>query len=145
MKQILLFRLSPTWKYGRLRQSRSKRTFGGFNLDKTIRRSCQNRFTGFNVAGTGIGGVGSALEMANTAIKGFVNSHRTQFIYQPAIGSFYEGGQYSFKELISERDPCRAGFTMTQAFRFCATSVGLLILAGKTRVIPQGFGGRYLR
>ncbi len=26
-------------------------------------------------------------------------------IYQPAIGSFYEGAQYSFKELVSARDP----------------------------------------
>src|SRR5690606_10738942 len=51
------------------------------------------------VAGTGIGGTGSALEMGNTIIKGFVNSRRTHFVYQPAIGSFYEGGQYSFKEL----------------------------------------------
>ncbi|WP_110932333.1 S-layer homology domain-containing protein [Paenibacillus bouchesdurhonensis] len=56
-------------------------------------------------AGTGIGGTGSALEMGNTIIKGFVNSRRTHFIYQPAIGSFYEGGQYSFKELVSARDP----------------------------------------
>ncbi|WP_055107662.1 immunoglobulin-like domain-containing protein [Paenibacillus ihumii] len=57
------------------------------------------------VAGTGIGGTGSALEMGNTIIKGFVNSRRTHFVYQPAIGSFYEGGQYSFKELVSARDP----------------------------------------
>ena len=57
------------------------------------------------VAGTGIGGTGSPLEMANTIVKGFVNSNRTHFIYQPAIGSFYEGGQYSFKELVSARDP----------------------------------------
>ncbi|WP_081957458.1 S-layer homology domain-containing protein [Paenibacillus sp. FSL R7-0273] len=56
-------------------------------------------------AGTGIGGVGGPLEMSNTIIKGFVNSRRTHFIYQPAIGSFYEGGQYSFKELVSARDP----------------------------------------
>ncbi len=56
-------------------------------------------------AGTGIGGNNSALEMGNTFIKGFVNSRRTHFIYQPAIGSFYEGGQYSFKELVSARDP----------------------------------------
>jgi len=34
-----------------------------------------------------------------------VNSRRTHFIYQPAIGSFYEGGQYSSKELLSARDP----------------------------------------
>ncbi|MBN2528589.1 MAG: sugar-binding protein [Deltaproteobacteria bacterium] len=58
-----------------------------------------------SVAGTGIGGTYGPLEMGNTIIKGFVNSHRTHFIYQPAIGSFYEGGQYSFKELLSARDP----------------------------------------
>lgn len=57
------------------------------------------------VEGTGIGGVGSALEMGNTIIKGFVNSRRTHFIYQPAIAAFYEGGQYSSKELVSARDP----------------------------------------
>lgn len=54
---------------------------------------------------TGIGGPGGALEMGNTAIKGFDRSRRTHFIYQPAIGAFYEGGQYSHKELISARDP----------------------------------------
>lgn len=58
-----------------------------------------------SVAGTGIGGINGPLEMGNTAIKGFVNSRRTHFIYQPAIGSFYEGGQFSFKELLSARDP----------------------------------------
>ncbi|HEX3027966.1 MAG TPA: sugar-binding protein, partial [Clostridia bacterium] len=58
-----------------------------------------------SVAGTGIGGINSPLEMGNTIIKGFVNSRRTHFIYQPAIGSFYEGGQFSFKELVSARDP----------------------------------------
>ena len=58
-----------------------------------------------SVDGTGIGGVNGPLEMANTVVKGFVNSNRTEFIYQPAIGSFYEGGQYSFKELVSARDP----------------------------------------
>jgi len=58
-----------------------------------------------SVAGTGIGGINGPLEMGNTIIKGFVNSRRTHFIYQPAIGSFYEGAQYSFKELLSARDP----------------------------------------
>jgi hypothetical protein len=57
------------------------------------------------VTGTGIGGANGPLEMGNTFMKGFVNSRRTHFIYQPAIGSFYEGGQYSFKELLSARDP----------------------------------------
>lgn len=58
-----------------------------------------------SVPGTGLGGTNSPLEMGNTIIKGFVESRRTHFIYQPAIGSFYEGGQYSFKELLSARDP----------------------------------------
>lgn len=57
------------------------------------------------VPGTGLGGSGSSLEMANTIVKGFVKSRRTHFIYQPAIGSFYEGGQYSYKEIVSARDP----------------------------------------
>ena len=56
-------------------------------------------------SGSGIGGINGPLEMGNTIIKGFVKSRRTHFIYQPAIGSFYEGGQYSFKELLSARDP----------------------------------------
>lgn len=54
---------------------------------------------------SGIGGAGGPLEMGNTIIKGFDRSRRTLFIYQPAIGSFYEGGQYSHKELVSARDP----------------------------------------
>src|SRR5699024_12386749 len=58
-----------------------------------------------SIPGTGIGGTNSSLEMANTIVKGFVESRRTHFIYQPAIGSFFEGGQYSFKELVSARDP----------------------------------------
>ena len=56
-------------------------------------------------SGSGIGGLNGPLEMGNTIIKGFVDSRRTHFVYQPAIGSFYEGGQYSFKELLSARDP----------------------------------------
>lgn len=80
------------------------------------------------VAGTGIGGSGSALEIGNTIIKGFVNSRRTHFIYQPAIGSFYEGAQYSFKELLSARDPWSgwihydAGLAILQHFSWFATS-----------------------
>jgi hypothetical protein len=58
-----------------------------------------------SVAGTGLGGINGPLEMGNTIIKGFVKSRRSHFIYQPAIGAFYEGGQFSFKELLSARDP----------------------------------------
>lgn len=71
--------------------------------DSTFRPN--NNVADPTVAGTGLGGTGSALEMANTIVKGFVNSRRTHFIYQPAIGSFYEGGQYSAKELVGARDP----------------------------------------
>lgn len=55
--------------------------------------------------GTGIGGIGGPLEMANTLIKGFVESRRTAAFYQPAIGSCYEHMEYASKELISARDP----------------------------------------
>ena len=54
---------------------------------------------------TGIGGQNGPLEMANTLIKGFVESRRTHAIYQPAIGSCYEHMEYASKELISARDP----------------------------------------
>ena len=35
----------------------------------------------------------------------FVGSRRTMYMFQPAIGSFYEGIQYGHKELLSARDP----------------------------------------
>jgi hypothetical protein len=60
---------------------------------------------GPNGASTGIGGVQSALDLANRSVKGYANSKRTHYIFQPAIGSFYEGAQYSHKELVSARDP----------------------------------------
>ena len=56
-------------------------------------------------ASTGIGGPGGPLEMANTLIKGFVDSRRTHAIYQPAIGACYEHMEYASKELLSMRDP----------------------------------------
>lgn len=97
------------------------------------------------VAGTGIGGAGSSLEMGNTIIKGFFKSHRTHFIYQPAIGAFYEGGQYSFKELISARDPWSgwihydAGLVILRHFSWfskCGWENGNNT-SGIWRVIPQ--------
>ncbi|WP_434716438.1 hypothetical protein [Lacticaseibacillus paracasei] len=56
-------------------------------------------------SGTGLGGAGSSLEMANTIVKGFTDSRRTNFIYQPAIAAFYEGGQYSSKNILQATDP----------------------------------------
>ncbi|GAB2954078.1 ricin-type beta-trefoil lectin domain protein [Streptomyces pseudoechinosporeus] len=64
-----------------------------------------NNTEGPNGASTGIGGVQSALDLANRSVKSYANSKRTHYIFQPAIGSFYEGAQYSHKELVSARDP----------------------------------------
>ena len=55
--------------------------------------------------GTQFGGTNSALEMANWVTTGFSASRRTLSIFQPAIGSFYDGFQYSSKELVNARDP----------------------------------------
>ncbi len=82
------------------------------------------------VEGTGIGGSGSALEMGNTVIKSFVESRRSHVIYQPAIGSYYEGAQYSFKELLSARDPW-SGWMHYDA--------GLLVLAHISKFAVTGW------
>ena len=82
------------------------------------------------VVGTGIGGAASALEMGNTVIKSFVDSRRGHVIYQPVIGSFYEGGQYSFKELVSARDPW-SGWMHYDA--------GLLVLAHVSKFAVTGW------
>lgn len=55
--------------------------------------------------GTSMGGPGSALEMGNWVTTGFSASRRTLNIFQPAIGSFYDGFQYSSKELVNAREP----------------------------------------
>ena len=97
------------------------------------------------VAGTGIGGIGGPLEMGNTIIKGFVNSRRSHFVYQPAIGSFYEGGQYSFKELLSARDPWSgwihydAGLQILRHFSWFAKTgwENQSNTSGIWRVVPQ--------
>ncbi|MBW9095294.1 DUF1080 domain-containing protein [Microbacterium jejuense] len=56
-------------------------------------------------SGTEFGGTNSALEMGNWVTTGFAASRRTLSIFQPAIGSFYDGFQYSSKELVNARDP----------------------------------------
>lgn len=65
----------------------------------------ENDNEGADGASTGIGGVQSALDIANRLVKGFADSKRSHYIFQPAIGSFYDGAQYSHKQLISARDP----------------------------------------
>ena len=51
------------------------------------------------------GGYQSPLALADSFAVAFCSSRRTHYIFQPAIGSFYEGLQYGHKELISARDP----------------------------------------
>ncbi|MDW4573688.1 chitinase N-terminal domain-containing protein [Microbacterium sp. M3] len=55
--------------------------------------------------GTQFGGTNSALEMGNWVTTGFSASRRTLNIFQPVIGSFYDGFQYSSKELVNAREP----------------------------------------
>ncbi|WP_285136257.1 family 16 glycoside hydrolase [Microbacterium sp. lyk4-40-TSB-66] len=55
--------------------------------------------------GTQFGGTNSALEMGNWVTTGFAASRRTLNIFQPVIGSFYDGFQYSSKELVNAREP----------------------------------------
>ena len=52
-----------------------------------------------------IGGYQSPLALADSIPNAFMASRRSHYIFQPAIGSFYEGIQYAHKELLSARDP----------------------------------------
>lgn len=52
-----------------------------------------------------IGGFQSPLALSDSFISAFQWSRRTHYMFQPAIGSFYEGIQYGHKELLSARDP----------------------------------------
>jgi hypothetical protein len=99
-------------------------------------------------SGTGLGGVGGPLEMGNWITTGFDAARRTMTIYQPAIGSFYDGFQYSSKELVSARDPWSgwlyydAGLAVLQHFTQFAdlgweSQDGEPDAAGIWRAIPQ--------
>lgn len=52
-----------------------------------------------------LGGYQSPLALADNFVKSFVYSRKTHYIFQPAIGSFYEGAQYDHKEILSAREP----------------------------------------
>lgn len=52
-----------------------------------------------------IGGYQSPLALVDSIPNAFMASRRSHYIFQPAIGSFYEGIQYAHKELLSARDP----------------------------------------
>ncbi|WP_110589541.1 family 16 glycoside hydrolase [Microbacterium suaedae] len=103
---------------------------------------------GVGGTGTGMGGANGPLEMANWITTGFDASRRTMTIYQPAIGSFYDGFQYASKELVSARDPWSgwlyydAGLAVLQHFTQFATlgwenATGEADANGIWRAIPQ--------
>ena len=52
-----------------------------------------------------IGGQYSPLNMVDNYLASFVTAYRSHYIFQPAIGAFYEGTQYQHKELLSARSP----------------------------------------
>jgi len=52
-----------------------------------------------------IGGYQSPLALMDSFITAFDSSRRTHYMFQPAVGAFYEGIQYGHKELLSARDP----------------------------------------
>lgn len=52
-----------------------------------------------------IGGYQGPLALVDSLITAFASSRRTHYMFQPAIGSFYEGIEYGHKELLSARDP----------------------------------------
>lgn len=85
-----------------------------------------------NSASGGLGGQKGALDVANTFINMYrsqdltsgkdVSAYMTRYEYQPAIGSFYDGGQYSTKNLVDAETPWSgnyyvdAGLPVTQQF-----------------------------
>lgn len=52
-----------------------------------------------------MGGYQSPIALCDCLVKSAVYSRKTHYIFQPAIGSFYEGSQYDHKELLSAREP----------------------------------------
>ncbi|MEU8660521.1 fibronectin type III domain-containing protein, partial [Actinoplanes philippinensis] len=104
-----------------------------------------NNTEGPGGASTGIGGLQSALDLANRSVKGYHRSKRTHYLFQPAIGSFYEGAQYSHKELLSARDPWSGSihydaaiFVMQHFTRFATTGwENDTNTAGIWRTVPE--------
>ncbi len=82
-----------TFGYSELQENKtSSYSGGGYNNDPAY--------------GVGtIGGFQGPLALMDSFITAFVSSRRTHYMFQPAIGSFYEGIQYGHKELLSARDP----------------------------------------
>ena len=109
----------------------------------------ENKTTGYGQQS--IGGYQSPLAMAEGFMVSFVSSRRTHYIFQPAIGSFYEGIQYGHKELLSARDPW-SGYIhydpalqiIAQFSRFAETGwENEDNTAGIWRMIPQASAGAF--
>lgn len=52
-----------------------------------------------------MGGYQSPLAMVDGYLNSFVFNSMTHYIFQPAIGSFYDGLQYAHKDMVSAREP----------------------------------------
>lgn len=52
-----------------------------------------------------LGGFQSPIAMCDCILKSAVYSRMTHYIFQPAIGAFYEGSEFDHKELVSAREP----------------------------------------
>ena len=98
-----------------------------------------------------IGGYQGPLAMAEGFMVSFVSSRRTHYIFQPAVGGFYEGIQYGHKELLSARDPW-SGYIhydpvlqiIAQFSRFAETGwENADNTAGIWRMIPQASAGGF--
>lgn len=70
-----------------------------------------------------LGGYQSPLALCDCLVKSAVYSRKSHYIFQPAIGSFYEGSQYDHKELLSAREPWSGNIHYDQAiyllWHFC--------------------------
>ena len=75
-------------------------TFGYTELQENKNASDQNGY-----GADTIGGYQSPLALVDSIPNAFMASRRSHYVFQPAIGSFYEGIQYAHKELLSARDP----------------------------------------
>lgn len=106
----------------------------------------KNKTTAYG-AGT-IGGYQSPLAMCDCMVKSAVYSRRSHYIFQPAIGSFYEGSQYDHKELLSAREPWSGHIHYDESI-YCLSHFTKFAktgwensdnTAGIWRIIPQACG-----
>ena len=90
-------------------------------------------------AGT-IGGYQSPLALLDSFPNAFVGSRRTMYMFQPAIGTFYEGIQYGHKELLSARDPWSGYIHYDPVLYMLGISPSLPRPAGRMQATPPVSG-----